>query len=126
LGAGALRAAYQETGRSPAQIALQGGNWFAVGLLSDLAPHQVMPVMAGAVPAFLIREGESVRAMSRVCTHMGCLLNYEVDERELVCPCHGAWFNLDGTVDPAYGMSLPRLPAVGVRVDKGVVYVLGA
>jgi nitrite reductase/ring-hydroxylating ferredoxin subunit len=126
IGVGALRAAYREPARKPAEIELQGGKWFAVGMLSDLAPGQVMPVQAGAVPAFLIREGGTVRAISRVCTHMGCLLNYTAKEQELACPCHGAWFNLDGTVDPAYGMSLPTLPAVGVRVDKGVVYVLGA
>jgi nitrite reductase/ring-hydroxylating ferredoxin subunit len=125
-GVGALRAAYQESARKPAEIVLQGGNWFAVGMLTDLAPGQVMPVQAGAVPAFLIREGDTVRAISRVCTHMGCLLNFEADDRELECPCHGAWFDLNGNVDPTYGRSLPPLPAVGVRVDKGVVYVLGA
>jgi nitrite reductase/ring-hydroxylating ferredoxin subunit len=95
-------------------------------MLSDLTPNQVVPVQAGAVPAFLIREGDTVRAISRVCTHMGCLLNYEADDREFACPCHGAWFDLAGHVDPKYGMSLPQLPAVGVRVEKGVVYVLGA
>jgi nitrite reductase/ring-hydroxylating ferredoxin subunit len=125
-GVGALRAAYQPYATQPSEIKLQGGDWFQVGLLSDLAPNQVIQVQAGAVPAFIIREGDSVRAVSRVCTHMGCLLNFDVKDRAFECPCHGAWFDLQGKVDPSYGQELPRLPAVGVRVDKGIVYVLGA
>jgi nitrite reductase/ring-hydroxylating ferredoxin subunit len=125
-GIGAIRAAYREPPAQPAQITLQGGDWFPVGPLTDLVPNQVVQVQAGAVPAFLIREGDSVRAISRVCTHMGCLLNFDTKDRAFECPCHGAWFDLQGQIDPSYGQALPRLPAVGVRVDKGIVYVLGA
>ena len=125
-GVGAIRAANQYPPTTSADIGLQGGDWFTVGKLTDFAPNQVVAVQAGAVPAFLIREGDSFRAISRVCTHMGCLLNFSKNERELACPCHGAWFDLNGNLEPGYGRPLPPLPAVGVRVDKGTVYVLGA
>jgi nitrite reductase/ring-hydroxylating ferredoxin subunit len=125
-GIGAARTAYQSPVTQPSQIALQGGDWFQVGPLADLAPNQVVQVQAGAVPAFIIREGDTVRAISRVCTHMGCLLNFDAKDRQFECPCHGAWFDLQGKIDPDYGQPLPPLPAVGVRVDQGIVYVLGA
>jgi nitrite reductase/ring-hydroxylating ferredoxin subunit len=108
------------------EIRLQGGNWFPVGSLADIGTNAVVSVDAGAVPAFIIRQGDNVRGLSRVCTHMGCLLRYEGPEGEFACPCHGATFDLNGNIDPEYGSNLPPLPAVGVRVVKGTVYVLGA
>ena len=106
--------------------ALPVGRWFAAGALVDIGPHEVVPFDAGAVPTFLIRDGDSVKALSRVCTHMACLLHYQKDESEFECPCHGATFDLSGRVNTLYGLDLPPLPSVDVRVVKGTVYVLGA
>ena len=78
------------------EAALPAGKWFAAGLLADLGPHEVVPFDAGAIPTFLIREGDSVKALSRVCTHMACLLHFQKDESEFECPCHGATFDLRG------------------------------
>jgi nitrite reductase/ring-hydroxylating ferredoxin subunit len=115
------------TASLPTGRKLAGGTWFSVGPLSQLTDQSVIPFDAGAVPAFVLRDGQSVRALSRVCTHMGCLLRYNAPERELGCPCHGAVFDLNGKVDPGYDvMSLPPLPSIDVRVEKGTVYVLGA
>ncbi len=106
--------------------ALPAGKWFAVAPLADIAQHEVVSFDAGAVPTFLIREGDTVRAMSRVCTHMACLLQYEASDQELTCPCHGATFDLNGRVNNIYGLKLPPLPPIDVRVVNGTVYVLGA
>ena len=35
---------------------------------------------------------------SRVCTHLGCLVNYNGEEKRFICPCHAANFNLEGNV----------------------------
>ena len=40
----------------------------------------------------------SVAACSAVCSHKGCTVEYEAKSQELVCPCHGARFGLDGKV----------------------------
>ena len=38
--------------------------------------------------------------MSAVCTHKGCLVKIKADDpAELKCPCHGAVFTDQGTVD---------------------------
>lgn len=108
------------------ESALPAGKWFAAGLLADFGPKEVVSFDAGAVPTFLIRDGNSVRALSRVCTHMACLLHYQSDESEFECPCHGASFDLNGRINAYYSLSLPPLPPVDVRVVNGVVYVLGA
>lgn len=105
---------------------LPASRWYPVANLADLTDGVATPVDAGAIPAFVIRQGDSARAMSRVCTHMGCLLRFAESERELQCPCHGAVFDLRGYPDPEYlKMSIPPLPVLDARVIHGTVYVLG-
>ncbi len=111
----------------PSALTLSGGRWYPVAEFADLPLGVARPVEAGAVPAFVIRERDSVRALSRVCTHMGCLLNFDPGESEIQCPCHGAVFDLNGKPDPEYDrLALPPLPSLDVRVVNGTVFVLGA
>lgn len=44
------------------------------------------------------RPGKGYIALSRVCTHLGCLLEYDKLQRKLVCPCHAGVFDLEGRV----------------------------
>lgn len=105
---------------------LPATRWYPVASLADLTDGVATPVEAGAIPAFVIRQGDSARALSRVCTHMGCLLRFDAGEGDLQCPCHGAVFDLRGVPDPEYlKMSIPSLPVLDARVVRGTVYVLG-
>src|SRR5512133_2392838 len=44
----------------------------------------------------LLSAGETVYALSLVCTHLGCTLTASADG--LACPCHGSRFGLTGRV----------------------------
>ncbi len=44
----------------------------------------------------LVRDGDSVAALSLVCTHLGCTVTVSADG--LVCPCHGSRFDRRGDV----------------------------
>jgi cytochrome b6-f complex iron-sulfur subunit len=49
------------------------------------------------IPIVVInRRGKGYIALSRVCTHLGCLVNYDRDEEIFVCPCHAAEFTREG------------------------------
>ncbi|MEI8279787.1 MAG: Rieske (2Fe-2S) protein [Bacteroidota bacterium] len=37
-------------------------------------------------------------ALQQSCTHQGCGLGYDTSLRQLVCPCHGGRFDLNGNV----------------------------
>jgi len=37
-------------------------------------------------------------ALSRVCTHQGCTVNYNSSGKNFVCPCHGGVYNINGKV----------------------------
>lgn len=44
----------------------------------------------------IFRDDEGVYAVSRICTHLGCVVMVEADGFR--CPCHGSRFALNGTV----------------------------
>lgn len=48
--------------------------------------------------AYVIRRSDGFRALSSVCTHLGCITRYRAGERIITCPCHGSRFDLDGEV----------------------------
>lgn len=56
-------------------------------------------VLLNDKPAIVInRPGKGFIAMSKVCTHLGCLVEYVKDRNMLICPCHAGTFDLEGNV----------------------------
>lgn len=50
-------------------------------------------------PAMIInRPGKGLIALSKVCTHLGCLVEYEKEKNQLLCPCHAGSYDLEGNV----------------------------
>jgi glycine/D-amino acid oxidase-like deaminating enzyme/nitrite reductase/ring-hydroxylating ferredoxin subunit len=43
-------------------------------------------------------DNGELHAVSPVCTHLGCLVQWNNAERSWDCPCHGSRFDCDGTV----------------------------
>jgi nitrite reductase/ring-hydroxylating ferredoxin subunit len=101
------------------------GRWVDVGALSDFVAGRSRRVTAGAVGAFLFRHGDTMTAVSSICSHLPCELWWNAGGGSLDCPCHPASFHPDGTpTTSAYG--LPALNQVNVRVTAtGRVEVLG-
>jgi nitrite reductase/ring-hydroxylating ferredoxin subunit len=101
------------------------GRWVDVAAISDLVEGQGKRVTAGGVGAFLFRRGDTVSAVTSICTHLPCELWWNRGVGLLDCSCHPASFTPDGTsTDPTY--PLPTLNQVHVRVTSaGRVEVLG-
>jgi nitrite reductase/ring-hydroxylating ferredoxin subunit len=102
-----------------------GGRWVDVVAMSDLVEGEGKHVTAGSVGAFLFRRGDSVTAVSSICSHLPCELWWDHGQALLDCPCHPASFTPDGkSTDTKY--PLPALNTVHVRITPaGRVEVLG-
>lgn len=108
---------------SAGQALVPNGSWKAVKAVADLPEGTPVAFRSGAIEGFLIRQGQDVKGLSAVCTHMGCILNYSKFRTQFECPCHGATFQTDGQPTNQYDSSLPRLPSLNVRVQRGQVEV---
>ncbi len=65
----------------------------------DIPYGAALEVAFNGTPLIVInRKGKGFIALSRVCTHLGCLVGYNRDAEMLVCPCHAAKFSLEGNV----------------------------
>jgi cytochrome b6-f complex iron-sulfur subunit len=66
---------------------------------SEIPIGDAKDIAVGSTPVMVInRSGMGFIALSRVCTHLGCLVDYDKAQKRIVCPCHGAIFDLDGNV----------------------------
>jgi len=70
---------------------------------------------------FVVAAKGGYIALSPVCSHLGCLVNWDTNRGEFLCPCHGGRYGMEGEViaGPPPG-PLTRLP---LEVTEGKVYV---
>jgi Rieske Fe-S protein len=47
---------------------------------------------------YLVRSGDSVRALDSTCTHLGCRTRFNPDSKRIECPCHGGMYDVSGRV----------------------------
>lgn len=67
--------------------------------VDDLAPGEGVVLRIDGEPVAAFRDDDgTVRAVSAVCTHLGCLVNFNPAERSWDCPCHGSRFAATGAV----------------------------
>ena len=98
--------------------------WVDVGALEDFPEGQGRRVTAGGVGAYVFRSGNTVSAVSSICSHLPCELTWDGADEHLVCPCHPAKFTRDG--QPAVRYSLSGLSTVKAQVTaQGRVEVRG-
>lgn len=56
-------------------------------------------IVLNNTPAVVINTpGKGFIALSKVCTHLGCLVEYDKTRNRLLCPCHAGVYNLEGNV----------------------------
>jgi Rieske Fe-S protein len=72
--------------------------------------------------AWLLRSGNEVRALSTVCPHAGCAVDWDANAASFVCPCHDSRFAKDGT--HRSGPSPRPMDALECDVRDGRVHVV--
>jgi cytochrome b6-f complex iron-sulfur subunit len=91
---------------------------FRVTVPESLAPGVPLLPVGRSVAVF--RDAEGVYAVSRVCTHLGCLVKEGPDG--FLCPCHGSRFRNDGAL--LKGPAPSALPWLAVESLGGGAFMI--
>ena len=135
----AARGQRQPTIGGGQQLVPGEGFWTDVARLDEVPPGSALRFSTAAFDGFVVNDAGTIRALSSVCTHMGCTLHFRPDWHDLRCPCHGASFGLDGRLAngrqawrsegaypgdaKAYPIELPDLVRPEVKVEDDVIWV---
>jgi cytochrome b6-f complex iron-sulfur subunit len=121
-GAGAAAALGELGAGAPhALVAAGAGRWYDVAAVEEVPPGGAKAFTAGGVEGYLLNRGGALRAVSGICTHMGCRVKPDGDG--LRCLCHDSRFDAAGRV--VAGLAPRPLPEVDLRVARGRVYARG-
>lgn len=99
------------------------GQWVSLFAADALALGEVRRFATDAVIGFVRRTSNGYVALSGVCTHMGCLLNWNAGERTFDCPCHGGRFTETGQTAPSSSTPYRPLPTIETKVESGQLWV---
>ena len=98
----------------PVSESQQGGSQALSVPLSELAPGKAKFVRFRGGPLVIVRTENAAYALSAVCTHLGCIVKWEEENKRLFCPCHAAIFDVNGNV---LGGPAPRpLPSFQAKI----------
>jgi Rieske Fe-S protein len=76
----------------------------------------ILKIDGNNVAGYRDEEGH-LHAVSAACTHMGCLVGFNENDRTWDCPCHGSRFALSGEV--IHGPAVKPLQAKAVGTKEG-------
>jgi cytochrome b6-f complex iron-sulfur subunit len=94
---------------------------FIAGKVTDFKAGEVIPFRKERT--FILRTEGGFLAISAICTHLHCIVNWNEVHKKFECPCHGAKFNPYGEVlegPPPRPLDLYKLQIVAgnVVVDR--------
>ncbi len=131
------RTALRRLLRSPAAMAALGGAGLLglalaisrlrrtpgvpIAPLANVPPGSAFRTRYGESPIIVLNVGGEIRAFDAVCTHEGCPLGWNPQQRLIRCPCHGGAYDTTGkVVDGPPPAPLHRLEAA---VGDGMIFV---
>lgn len=76
---------------------------------------------AGSSAVLVKTKAGQIMALSAVCTHLGCIVQWEKDQQDFLCPCHAGRYAPDGTVTA--GPPPRPLAKLPVTVAEGKITV---
>jgi Rieske Fe-S protein len=81
----------------PPKLPDYGNDAVVAARVSEIKPNEGKIFRFGSKPGLLIQisPGE-YRALSAVCTHLGCTVQYRSDLREVWCACHNGIYDING------------------------------
>ena len=69
---------------------------FKIGYPDEFTKGKVDTRFKKKHAVWIVRDDNSIYALSTVCTHLGCTPNWLEAEQKYKCPCHGSGFRKSG------------------------------
>ena len=91
------------------------------GPFDELPDGQGKPLEVGGQKVIVIREGDAVTAFDAKCTHKGCIVAWNAEQKSFDCPCHKSVYDATGT--PTAGPAKTPLSSVPAKVEGGQIMV---
>lgn len=81
----------------PPAVANLGGDEIVACKVGDLKANSSKVFPFGSRPGILLLTADGqYRALSAVCTHLGCTVQYKSDSHQIWCGCHNGFYDLSG------------------------------
>lgn len=97
--------------------------WIDVAKLDDFKPNTLRIVNFDDIQVIVINRDDDFYAIEDICTHDGgTLSDGDIEQCEIICPRHGARFDIrtgEVTAPPAY----EPIKTFPVRIQNGIVQV---
>lgn len=107
----------------PKQASAAGGGRVDVAATEDLPAGQGEVFSVNNKPVIVINTPDGYKALSAICTHLGCIVFWNEQRAVIACPCHEAYFSTNGAV--ISGPPTSPLEEYRVLVEGGRIYVEG-
>ncbi|MFO8035394.1 MAG: ubiquinol-cytochrome c reductase iron-sulfur subunit [Anaerolineales bacterium] len=109
-------------------------DWISVGILEDYPIGEPTPFSfvrtqtygwertSQSYGVYVLRESnEEVKVFSNICTHLSCRVTWKEEEEAYVCPCHDAYFDMEGQV--IKGPPPRPLDEFETKIEEGTLYI---
>jgi cytochrome b6-f complex iron-sulfur subunit len=99
-------------------------DWQTVGTIAELDKtgqllNENSPI--GSVLVIGTSKSENLVAVNPTCTHAGCTVEWLVEEKIFLCPCHASEFGLNGNVQ--MGPATKALSNYETKIEGDLVIV---
>ncbi len=92
-----------------------------VAHFDEIEVGDAKPMEVAGQKIFVVHLKEGYRVLSAICTHLGCIVQWQKENQQFFCPCHKGRYRPDGTV--ISGPPPRPLDHFRVEVKTGLVYV---
>ncbi len=110
----------------PARSASGGGGRVQVGTTAELPVGQGKVYPGNNKPVMVVNtEQGGFKAFSAICTHLGCIVEWDESREIILCPCHDGRFNaVNGSI--ISGPQPAPLAEFALSVEGDAIYVIEA
>jgi cytochrome b6-f complex iron-sulfur subunit len=107
----------------PRRASAGGSGRVQIGTTTDFPAGKGKVVPVNDKPVIVVNTAQGgLKAFSAICTHLGCIVEWDQGRQFILCPCHDGRFNpVNGAI--ISGPQPAPLPQLALTVEGDAIYV---